>query len=664
MLRPFDWFRRQSQSLAVVAGVSGLCVAALCAVGVTSPRLLAGQSFKRPVTSLPEAEEPEEAEDPNAPEAEEQEAPPELAALDSVPVPEVEEISQFVKSKREAIALGKALFWDMQVGGDGRTACASCHFQAGADNRTKNTLAPRTGTFRGANYQLKASDFPFHRLSDPHKERSDDNPVIFDTSEVVGSQGVIKKNFVAIVDGSEIDRGTTVPDPVFHINGTNARQVTGRNAPTVINAIFNDRQFWDGRANRFFNGVNPFGDMDSEAKVWAYDSRTGLTPERILLDNASLASQAVGPPNNDVEMSWNGRTFPQLGQKMLQLKPLALQKVHEQDSVLGRYAKGHGQTGFADEDITYADLVRKAFYGKWWRSRVPTPNGDTQMEANFSLFWGLSIMLYERTLVSDDSPFDRYMHGDEDALSDAAKTGLRIFTNQGKCVNCHSGPEFTGAAISQLRGVLSRPDEPMVEFMKMQAGQDAFYDSGFYNIGVRPTAEDLGVGGGHPTLGPWSLARRIQQGQRPDLNGRRITIGPNDRLAVDGAFKTPTLRNVELTGPYMHNGGMKSLKEVVEFYARGADFFEENLENLDPDVDGIGHIRGREDRINAVVKFLESLTDDRVRYEKAPFDHPELVIPNGHTGVSGGVALDDKVVLPAVGRNGGKALKAFENVLK
>lgn len=625
---------------------------ALCAAAFWSVGMLA---FERatPHSTRVEAQEAVPAEVPL------------LGALDSVPVPLPPNLEDFVSNRKAAIVLGKALFWDMQVGGDGRTACASCHFQAGADNRSKNTLAPRTGTFRGANAQLTAADFPFHRLADPNKKRGDDNPVVFDTSEVVGSQGVIKKRFLGINDGSAIDRGQTVADPVFNVGGTNVRQVTGRNAPTVINAVFNDRNFWDGRANRFFNGVNPFGDMDPDAKIFKTDKNGFLTRVRILLDNASLASQAVGPPNNDVEMSWDGRTFAELGRKMLQLRPLALQRIDPSDSVLGDFVSGKKdeRRGF-EEKFTYADLVRKAFPPAYWKSEQITATGHTQMEANFSLFWGLSIMLYESTLVSDDSPFDRYIKGKKNSLSAKAKEGLEIFTNQGKCIACHSGPEFTGAAISQLRGVLSDPKEPMIEFMVMGNGGGAFYDSGFYNIGVRPTAEDLGVGGRHPTLGPWALARRVQEGQRPDLNGRSITITPSDRIAVDGAFKTPTLRNVELTGPYMHNGGMKSLTEVVQFYARRADFFEENIDNLDPDVDGIGHIRGNDDRVQAVVEFLKSLTDERVRNQAAPFDHPELIIPNGASGFANGEAIDNEIVLPAVGEKGSSPIPGFDQVVR
>ena len=582
------------------------------------------------------------------------------AALSTVPVPLPKNLDDFIENRDAAITLGKALFWDIQVGGDGRTACASCHFHAGADNRTRNTVAPRTGSFRGANSTLTAGDFPFHRLANPNEKKSDSNPVVFDTSEVVGAQGVIKRLFNAIRERSPVDDGTTIPDPVFNLNGVNTRQVTGRNAPSVINAVFNDRNFWDGRANRFFNGVNPFGDMDPNARVWMYEKGgKQFTRVSIRLDNASLASQAVGPPNNSVEMSWDGRTFAQLGRKMLSLAPLSSQKVHQDDSVLGKLASTSGPG--LKKGGTYSELIKKAFGKQWWSSPEPTPDGFTHMEANFSLFWGLSIMMYESTLVSDDSPFDRYARGDGNALTERQKAGLEIFLNQGKCINCHKGPEFTGAAVSQLRGPNREPTETMIEFMTMAIGPEAFYDAGFYNIGVRPTAEDLGVGASHPQFGPLSLTRRVQSGQRPDLNGQSITISPGARVAVDGAFKTPTLRNVELTGPFMHNGGMKSLEEVVLFYARGADFENENIQNLDPDVDGIGHILGDADRVAALVEFMKSLTDDRVRYQKAPFDHPELPIPNGHSEVSGGIATDNIVILPAVGRAGGDPLKPFLN---
>ena len=107
-------------------------------------------------------------------------APP--SSLKSVTVPEPDNLGTFVQDKVAAIALGKSFFWDMQVGSDGLQSCASCHFHAGADSRSKNQLSP--GLLRvntdgspnpdtvvntgGLNYTLKPQDYPFHNLADPN----------------------------------------------------------------------------------------------------------------------------------------------------------------------------------------------------------------------------------------------------------------------------------------------------------------------------------------------------------------------------------------------------------------------------------------------------------------------------------------------------------------
>ena len=119
--------------------------------------------------------------------------------------------------------------------------------------------------------------------------------------------------------------------------GLNLRQVTPRNTPTVINAVFNVRNLWDGRASDIFTGLTPFGDSDPRANVVAVRDAQ-IVREQIRIDNSSLASQAVGPPMNAVEMSYEGRTWPKLGKRMLALRPLALQRVDPDDSVLGLYA--------------------------------------------------------------------------------------------------------------------------------------------------------------------------------------------------------------------------------------------------------------------------------------------------------------------------------------
>lgn len=610
--------------------------------------------------------------------------PPPVAPgpLGAEPIPLPPDLDDYVMDRQKAILLGKALFWDMQVGSDGRTACATCHWHAGADIRTGHTLNPGApgsqfghqtdlgaalaakalAGFRGVNVQMRPEDYPFHRFANPlvpgdepgFVERG--NPVIFDTLEVHGSAGVRKALFNGIVPGSAVDASLPAADDVFNLNGANLRQVTGRNAPTSINAIFFDRTFWDGRANNYFNGVNPFGDLDPDARVLKADASGQMQPVRILLRNASLASQAVGPVNSSVEMSWIAREFPEVARKLFSLRPLALQQVDSTDSVLGLWVDSSGR-GLDAEKAGYARLVREAFRPEWWSSRDITSSGYTQMEANFSLFWGLSLMLYQSTLVSDQAPYDQFAKGDQNALTPKAKEGLRIFLNEGKCINCHGGPQFAGALVNELRGAAG---EGLVEFMPMAVGA-AFYDGGFYNIGVRPTAEDLGVGASHPKFGPLSYSRQEQQGRNPD---QRVIVRPRDRVAVDGAFKSSTLRNIELTGPYMHNGGMKSLEEVVQFYTRGASFHRTNLRNLDPDVNGIPALQGNPEKISAVVEFMLHLTDPRVKYRKAPFDHPELVLPQGNSAVVDGYASDILYLLPAVGRDGGAAFGTFEDALK
>ncbi len=123
------------------------------------------------------------------------------------------------------------------------------------------------------------------------------------------------------------------------------RTVTSRNSPSVINAVFNHRNNWDGSASFFFNGVNGAGKFDPNARVlkasFFYDNAWLASLDKlngtrlyaksrndsvaVLLDNASLASQAMVPPTK-VEMVWLGREFKDFGRKMFQLRPMAKQE--------------------------------------------------------------------------------------------------------------------------------------------------------------------------------------------------------------------------------------------------------------------------------------------------------------------------------------------------
>lgn len=587
-----------------------------------------------------------------------------LNSLKTVPVPEPRNLSKFIKDRDAAIALGKALFWDMQVGSNGAQSCATCHFHAGADSRSFNTLNPGMAggdtTFQlgSPNYQLAATNFPFHKLADINNRSS---AVLSDINDVAGSQGVLNATFVSISLFNRVDNSTSVLDPVFNVNGVNTLKVTGRNTPSAINAVFNYRNFWDGRAQNEFNGVNPFGNRDTNAYViratvpgapQQLQLRPNTDPDLDLgLENSSLASQAVGPPDNPTEMAAAGRTFQLLGRKLLTLLPLSQQLVARDDSVLGAMSR-FPKVGI---NSTYEQLVIKAFRPEWYASTkviqinadgslsyLPlsawnnSPNRFTQMEYNFSLYFGIAIQMYESTLIANDTPFDQFMDGNTNALTAQQQEGLAIFNGVGNCASCHAGPELTGASVANVQN-------NFIERMRMGDRGIAVYDNGFYNIGVRQTGEDIGVGGTDPFGYPLSFTALFQTFSYPfNIPARPfegIAAGPiksNERVAVMGSFKAPSLRNVELTAPYFHNGGVLTLESVVNFYSRGGDFHEANIQNLDPDIEAIGLSQSQK---AALVAFLKGLTDERVRYNRAPFDHPQLMIPNAPT-------------LDPIGRNG------------
>lgn len=567
--------------------------------------------------------------------------------LNQVPVPEPPSLFQFVKNKSAAIKLGKALFWDMQAGSDGVQACASCHFSAGADNRLKNTVNPgaRAGdtTFqvRGPNDTLQPADFPFHQRQNPDFQAS---PVIRDANDVVGSQGVKFADFLSLsTDGSAVDNSTPVTDTVFQVGGVNMRQVTARNTPSVINAVFNFNNFWDGRAHFLFNGVNPFGPLDTTAGVWFSDAAGTLTKRKIAIEMASLASQATGPPLDTTEMSFRGRTFPQLGRKLLGLTPLGKQVVHPNDSVLGPLSRAALQSGKVTGQLglntTYDQMIRDSFVDTFYKSGQLT-DGFTQMEANFSLFWGLAIQLYEATLVSDQTPFDRLLGGDSTAITNQQEVGMNIFFGAGKCDACHGGTELTDATATAAAFVTNL-DNGLIDQMPVASGIDTIYDIGYNSTGVRPMAEDIGRGGDSPFANPLSgLPTPLSFSAMAELqavgNLPFASIVLPDQLPADfpvsnnGAFKAPGLRNVELTAPYFHNGSVMTLEDMVDFYTRGGNFPSETANpSLDFNITELGTLQNAPDKMAAMVAFMKSLTDERVRNESAPFDHPEIFVPNG-----------------------------------
>ena len=146
------------------------------------------------------------------------------------------------------------------------------------------------------------------------------------------------------------------------------------------------------------------------------------------------------------------------------------------------------------------------------------------------------------------------------------------------------------------------------------------------------------------------------------LNIANPAIAIGERTSTR-SFKTPLLRNIELTAPYFHNGGQATLLQLVNFYTRGGDFREHNAQFIDFE---IGKLSLTPQELDDLVAFLKGLTDQRVVYRKAPFDAPQLFVPNGHRMVHGvpavdsdGTAADIMLEVPAVGRNGGPPLQGF-----
>lgn len=649
-----------------------------------------------------------------------------------------------VIDQKSAIQLGKALFWDINVGSDGM-ACASCHFHAGVDARSKNQLSPgrnlKSGVLpafdatpsggKGPNYTLKISDFPLYRLSDPMNK---DSTVLFNSDDIVSSAGVFLADYVeqgAQDDHNDVCNSKT--DPTFHLGSKNVRQVQTRQAPSVINAAFNFRNFWDGRANNLFNGVSPFGARDLDARIWVADPATGHASKQILrLENASLASQAVAPPLSNAEMSCDHRTMPEIARKILTRRPLDNQEIHPEDSVLAemRDVSGKGL------DTSYESLIKSAFAPRYWSGTgefgAPSATGSVpynQMEANFSLFFGLALQLYQQTLVSDQTPFDTPRQAGFPAmpvgLNKKQQRGLTVFLNA-HCGECHKGPTFSAAAhpavytastsFSSLRLVNRKTING--SFTGYGVAQ-ALIDEGYFNTSVAPTERDPGVGGVDPFGNPLSFSKQYMQrlvtgkamvdpvvvnscdldnaffqdflnrelidddsvvgscGSRSlyaKIPKTNVLVAEQKKrnegramVAVNGAFKVPSLRNIELTGPYMHNGSLLTLEQVVDFYFRGGNF--NNDHHFATLVFPQSISRGEK---SDLVAFLRSLTDERVRWERAPFDHPAITIPNGHKNMADMQnplqAQDQFLNIPAVGKKGRDAtlgpIKSYQRYLK
>jgi cytochrome c peroxidase len=245
-------------------------------------------------------------------------------------------------------------------------------------------------------------------------------------------------------------------------------QVTRRSSPSNLGAAYAPELFWDGRARSTF--------------------RDPLTNQVVIQSGGALESQAVGPVLDAGEMGHIARAWSEVTSKLPGARPLALATNLPAD-VAAALSGGK----------TYPDLFRAAF-------------GDPAITP---VRIALAIATYQRTLIPDQTPWDAFMRGNQNALTTNQKMGWQTFQSAG-CIACHVPPLFT--------------------------------DHSFRNIGLRPIAEDSGR--------------------------QEVTNQAADR----GRFKVPTLRNVGLKQTHMHHGQLENLSWVFEHYEGNTQWFTDNID--------------------------------------------------------------------------------------
>ena len=299
--------------------------------------------------------------------------------------------------------------------------------------------------------------------TDPRLARNPGNDGVLNTpDDKIASPGVIHS------DGAN----SYVRDAVFGLQP----QVTGRAANSPIDAAYATDLFWDGRARSQF-----------------IDPETGQVA---IASGGALESQCVNPPVSSAEMGHDAVDWAEIEAKLARVQPLDLAVNIPPDAA----AALGGRPG-------YPELFRRAF-------------GDPQITAKRIAF---ALATYERTLIADQTPWDRTQAGQPGGLTPNQLQGQQVF--QANCAVCHVPPLFTG--------------------------------EDFRNIGIRPPSDDL---------------------------GRQIVTGdPNDR----GRFKVPSIRNVGLKASFMHNGQFPLLQNVIDFYARANGAPPPFQDNLDPAINAI-----------------------------------------------------------------------------
>ena len=266
------------------------------------------------------------------------------------------------------------------------------------------------------------------------------------------------------------------------------------------------RLFYDRRLSG--NGTQACASCHRQALAFtdAHPQAEGSTGERHRRSAMSLANVAYA-----TSLTWadpgTGRLEEQMLVPMFGTRPIELGMTGHEVAILER---------LRSEPI-YPPLFAQAFPGE------PEPIGFDNVRR--------AIAAFERTLISGDSPYDRLVYGgDQEALGAAAWRGMRLFfSDRLACARCHAGPVFSGPIDFEGAGTLKPPPAPR------------FHNTGLYDLDGR---------GAYPA-GDTGLR---------EITGRRGDMGK---------FKAPTLRNIALTAPYMHDGSVATLRDVIAHYGRG-----------------------------------------------------------------------------------------------
>ena len=317
--------------------------------------------------------------------------------------------------------LGKFLFWEEQMSADDTVACGTCHRPAagGSDPRSSESQAFLAGL----------------------------DQVMGTGDDIHGSPGIVR------CEGSGTKTGAKV-------------QVTGRKAPTYLDAGFDRQLFWDGRAEcakQDCPSGSAFEDPD----------HPGTFP---IAEMGALESQAVGPPLSDVEMACVGTTWPMIHTKLARVTPLALAR--QLPAAMQQFRERHG---------TYPRMFEAAFADQQTSGRRDEIN--TRRIA-------FAIATHERRLRSDQTPWDRWNAGDTSALTPVQVWGFDLFTHKAACGSCHKTPLFSDGAFHYTGFYPPAWDEGRGVFSKKTWERGAMRTATLRNVGLREPGGLLHTGAG------------------------------------------------------------------------------------------------------------------------------------------------------------------------